>query len=254
MRKNHFFIRFGRHGGLMKEDTPGAGGDNTGGNSGAPASGGSESNNTGEAFDPATFWTGPNTQPSGAPAGESAPQGNESGGSSEGTNLQEVLTGHLESMTFGEPIFDATIAEQINNGDFTGIQSRMEASQRAAVRESLGMMVKILRPFAEQLTTQLRGEMSETFTTRDNTQALETMFPGAKNPAVRPMIQSIYDQALKNTGGNREKAVAQTKEMLKHAAGVTASDLDISVHSRGADDSGRGSNPTINWLDELSAR
>lgn len=261
MRKNRKQLyvghRLGLHGRLMR-DGEAQGGDNGGaaaGNSGGAASGGSESNNTGDGFDPASFWGSSESSSGQNPSGESASDNsNPNPGSSEGQSLQEILTGRLESMTFGDPVFTAEVTQQINEGNFDGFHQRLDGALRGAVRESLGMMVQVLRPFAEQINQTIEERLSSTLTNRDNAQALESLFPGAKNPAVRPMIQSIYDQALKNTKGNREAAVKQTKEMLKHAAGITADDLDISVHARGADDSGRPANPTTNWLDELTER
>lgn len=230
------------------------GGDNNGGNSGGSANPGSDSNNDGQTFDASAFWGNSEEGAGTNPSGESASNqpGSESG-SSGGQNLQEVLTGRLESMAFGDPIFNAEIAEQINSGNFEGVEARIQGQLRNAVRGSLGLMVQIMKPFAEQLTNQMREEMSGTFNSRDDNQALETMFPAAKNPQVRPIVNSIFTQALKNTKGNRAEAVKQTKEMLKLAAGVTADDLDLSIAPRGAEDSGRPAT-AVNWLDELSVR
>lgn len=241
----------------LLKDGEGEGGNNQsaeGGNSDTGATGGSDSNNAGTAFDPAAFWADPNPDAGQSPSGESATgqQGEESGSS--GGNLQEVLTGRLESMTFGDPVLNDDIAREINEGNFEGFQKRLEASQRNAVKHAMGMMVQILRPFSEQLTAQMRGEMQTTFNSRDNSETLESMFPAAKNKSARPVIQNIYDQALKNTKGDRASAVAQTKEMLRFLGNQTADDLDITVHPRGAEDSGRPASPTTNWLDELSGR
>lgn len=256
MRRGHNFIRLGLHGRLMKdgEGEGGAtGGDNGQGNSDAGGSGDGESNNDGQAFDPKAFWGGSDSDGNPDPSGESAQGAGDDESGSSGESLQEVLTGRLEKMTFGEPVFTAEVAEQFAAGDFKGVEERIQAQMRASVRNSMSMMVQILRPFSEQLMTQAREEMQQTFTGRDNNEALETTFPAAKNPAVRPMIQGIYTQALKNAKGNRAEAVKQTKEMLKFAAGVTADDLDISVAPRGSEDSGRPA-PNIDWLDELTGR
>ena len=264
MRKNLYFspaMRRGLHGGLPKAppgEGEGGGGvaggdDNFGGNPGGGASGAGESNNGGQDFDATSFWGNSEGGDGSDPSGESAQGGAGDGSGSSGESLQQVLTGRLESMTFGEPVFTPEIAEQINAGNFEGVESRIQTQMRNSVRNALSMMVSILKPFSEQLTEQMRGEMNNMFNSRDDSSALETMFPAAKNPAVRPMIQSIYMQALKNSKGNREKAVSQTKEMLKFAAGVSAEDLDITVNPRGAGDEGRPQTAT-NWLDELTVR
>ena len=263
MRKGYYFVRFGRHGRLMR-DTDGAGGGtpggdagNAGGNSGDSAQSGGDSNNSGEDFDPSAFWGGSGQGGSSASSEESAGgSGSDSntGGSSDGENISQTLTQQLENLSFGDPIFTNEIAEQINNGDFNGVQERFNAMGQNIVRQALSMTVQILRPFAEQIQSQMREEFQGTLTNRDNNDTLVRDFPAAKDPRVAPVIKQIFSQALKNTGNNRERAVSQTKEMLRFMAGQTASDLDLSVAPRGAEDSGRPINQNINWLDELSAR
>jgi hypothetical protein len=88
---------------------------------------------------------------------------------------------------------------------------------------------------------------------RDNETALVKDFPAAKDPRVAPVIKSIFDQALVKSKGNRELAVKQTKQMVALMANTTADDLELSVAPRGAGDS-RPSQPSINWLDELTGR
>lgn len=243
--------------------TPAGGGNNGGGqgegNGGSAASGGSDSNNTGDQFDPVAFWNGPAPAEGAAPSGESAGNnGGESGtnGNGGGGNQGEFaqqLTQRLNGLTFGDPIFNAEVAEQINEGNYDGVQQRFNAMGQQIVREALAMQVQILRPFAEQLLEQVRGETQQTFNQRDNTESLERLFPAAKNPAMAKTIRPIYDQALKNAGGNREKAVAQTKEMLRFMAGESAQDLNIEIAPRGSGDRG-GPTPNFNWLDELTGR
>ncbi len=236
----------------------GASGDNGqggGSNSDSGANGDSGQNNTGDQFDPASFWNGPAPADGSAPSGESAGNdGGESGNPGGGGNeLATQLTQQLTNMSFGDPVFNAEIAEQINGGDFTGVQDRLNAMGQSIVRQALSMQVQILKPFAEQILGRVREETNETFTNRDNKESLVTLFPAAKNPVMAKTIQPIYDQALKNAKGNREAAVAQTKEMLRFMAGEAAGDLSLDVAPRGQGD--RGTPPPItNWLDELTGR
>lgn len=238
----------------------GGGGNNSGGdtsgNAASGASNSSDSNNTGDNFDPSAFWNGPAPVEGAAPSGESASSNNsESGTQGEGNRSEFAtqLTERLEGLTFGDPIFNAEIAEQINSGDYNGVQERFTAMGRQIVRESMALQVQILRPFAEQLIEQMRSEVGQTLNTRDNTESLVTLFPAAKNPAMAKTIEPIYAQALKNTKGDRVKAVAETKQMLRFMAGESAADLNIEVAPRGQGDRG-GPTPNFNWLDELTGR
>lgn len=240
--------------------TPAGGGNNDaggdGGNAGESASGGADSNNTGNGFDPSAFWTGPAPDANAAPSGESASGGSGESDTQGGDNRGEFanqLTERLNGLAFGDPIFNAEVAEQINSGNFDGVQERLTAMGRNIVRESMALQVQILRPFAEQLIEQMRSEVGQTFNSRDNTESLVTLFPAAKNPVMAKTIEPIYAQALKNCGGDRAKAVSQTKEMLRFMAGESASDLNIEIAPRGQGDRG-GPTPNFNWLDELTGR
>lgn len=232
--------------------TPSAGESNAGGNPPTGATPGGESNNGGQDFDPASFWTGPAPSPAASPSGGSVP-GNESVPGNQQPSLQETLSTQLESMLFGDPIFDQAIAAEINEGNFEGVQKRFESMMQTGVRQAMQMNVQILRPFAEQMMNQMREEFSSTMNGRDNEESLVKDFPVAKDPKIAPIVQQIYTQALKNTNNDRTKAVANTKEMLRVMAGVTADDLQLTVAPRGEGDY-RPHNTDTNWLDEMTSR
>lgn len=268
MRRNYFGITNpGFYRGIPIRDgeghpagSPGGGGNNggdTGGGNGSDsASGGGDSNNTGDGFDAAAFWNGPAQGDDAAPSGESASGNDSESGTRGGDQRSEFATqlqGRLDALTFGDPIFNEEIAGQINEGNYQGVQERLTSMNRAVVRESLSMVVSILRPFSEQLLEQVRGEVGQTFNNRDNTESLERLFPAAKNPVMAQTIRPIYEQALKNQKGDRDKAVAQTKEMLRYLAGESAEDIGIDIAPRGEGDR-RPPTRNFNWLDELTGR
>lgn len=249
-RRRFMFPKEGEQGGTTGGNNGGA----AGGNAGESGNTGQESNNTGDQFDAEAFWRGP------APAGGTGASGESATGgtgqqqeSGTGGDLNTQLTQQLSSMTFGDPIFTAEIAEQVNGGDFSGVQKNMEAAMQQAVRQSLAMNVQILRPFAEQMMNQMREEFGSTLTNRDNQDTLTKDFPAAKDPRVAPAIKQIFDQALKNTGGDRTKAVAQTKSMMALMANVTGGDVGLTVAPQGSEDS-RPAQPVVNWLDEITGR
>lgn len=244
---------------MRAPDHPGDGG---GGNNAAPPPAGnsgdstsetSEQNNTGNEFDPAAFWNSPASAGDGAPSGESGAGKQGESGTQEPSNFGQELATRLSTLTFGDPVFNDEVAGQINEGNFTGVQDRLNAMGQSIVREALAMQVKILRPFAEQLMEQVRQETNQTFNNRDNVESLERLFPAAKNPAMAKTIQPIYDQALLNAKGDRTKAVEATKEMLRFMAGESAKDLGVEVLPRG-EGGMRSPSPNTNWLDELTSR
>lgn len=236
---------------------PDNGGDNAAGGQGNPTPGSgvpaSESNNAGDTFDPTSFWDSPPEDNGGAPPGESASTTTPPAGTEEKGGFAQTLTTQLQSMTFGDPIFNAEVAEQINAGNFEGVEKRFQSQLQTAVRQGLALNVQVLRPFAEQLMQQMRDEFGSTLSQRDDTDTLTRDFPAAKNPQVAPMIKQVFEQALRRTKGNRSEAVAQTKQMIALMASTTADDLQLDVAPRGAGDS-RPQVSAINWLDELSGR
>jgi hypothetical protein len=223
----------------------------TDGNSSQTSNNDSSSNNTGDQFDPTAFWGGS------APGGESAPNGESVGGDggesgAESVDIKQQLVQRLDGLSFGN-VLDENIVSQMSEGNFEAFHKNLNEMGKQMVRESLAMQVQILKPFAEQLIKQVRNEQQQTLSTRDNEEALVKLFPAAKNPDVAKAIRPIYDQALKNNKGNREKAVADTKQMLRFMAGHSAEDLGIEVNTRGQGERG-GPSPSLDWIDELTAR
>lgn len=240
----------GHPGGIAESGADNASG-GQGNSGGDPANPDPTQNNNGEGFDPSTFWDSPSEEPGAAPSGESAGSTTPSEGNSDGSFAQQ-LTNQLSTMTFGEPVFTPEVAEQINQGDFSGFEKRIQAQMQQAVRHALAMNVQVLRPFADQLMAQMRGEFGSTLNDRDNNDTLTRDFPAAKDPRVAPVIKRVFEQALTNTRGDRAKAVAQTKQMIALLTNTAAGDLDLEVAPRGPGDS-RPAAPT-NWLDELTGR
>src|SRR3546814_19066665 len=75
--------------------------------------------------------------------------------------------------------------------------------------------------------------MQGMFEGRDDQSQLTKDFPAAADPTVGPMIQSVFNQAPKNTEGDRTKAVAQTKKMISLLARSHGRDLTLNVAPRG---------------------
>jgi hypothetical protein len=196
-------------------------------------------NNTGDTFDATSFWG-------------TEPDASESGDGPDPTVVQENLTQQLANLDFGGELFSADLATQINEGNFEGINARMQEIGTNMVKQSLAMTVSILRPLTEQIMGQVRDEINGTLTNRDDGEQLTRDFPAAKDPNVRPVVENLYRQALRNTKGNRTEAVAQVKSMMSLVTKSTADDLGLDVAPRGAEDFGRSRSPAINWLDELS--
>lgn len=266
MRKNHYFagrrgwsrneVRLGR---LIRDgeghgETQPAAGDNAGGNSGqTPGNGGESQNNSGERFDPAAFWQGPAPENKGASSGESATSKSGESGTESQNNFATQIATQIEGLNFGD-VMTPEIAEQLSNGDFAGFQKNFQQVGQQIVRHALAMQVQILRPFAEQLMQEMRGELDGKFSSRDDNDTLVKDFPAAKNPTMAKTIRPIFDQALKNARGDRTVAVRQTKEMLRFMAQEASGDLGFEIVTTGEGGGSRQNVQTTNWLDTLTGR
>lgn len=223
-----------------------------GGNLSGGMSAESVNNNTGEAFDADAFWG--SQDPAGSGSSDSESASGDQPGSGTGETLRNELTQRLDSLDFGGPVFTQEMAAQINEGNFDGFNQSVNKALGQAVRQSLGLAVSVLRPFGDQIMSQVNSRIEEVLGGRDDSDQLIRDFPTAKDPKVRPVVENLYKQALKNTSGNREAAVQQVKSMLRLVSTSVADDLNLDVAPRGSGDSGRPSTPAVNWLDELSAR
>lgn len=262
-RRALFLHRDVIRGRYLKDDQPGGGtsasnptpapanGGASVGNSSSGATGDSEQNNTSGAFDPASFWQG--QEPGGAPSSDSeSADGNDS--ASDANNLRDTLTERLNNLQFGEPVITQETFEAAQSGDFSGLQAGLNKALAQAVQQSLGLSISVLRPFADQMMTEVEARINGRLGERDDNDQLIKDFPAAKDPKIRPVVDNLYKQALKNTKGDRSAAVEQVKEMMRLMSTSVADDLGLNVAPRSADDSGRPPNRAVNWLDELSSR
>src|SRR3546814_6045347 len=95
------------------------------------------------------------------------------------------------------------------------------------------MSATLMRAYGDRLLEPVRGEMQGMFEGRDDQSQIAKDFPAAADPTLGLMIQSVFNQALKNTKGDRTKAVAQTKKMISLMARRTGGDLNLNVAPSG---------------------
>jgi hypothetical protein len=225
--------------------TPNPGGGNPGGGGGPESS----QNNTSQDFDATSFW---GSQGSDDPSSSNPESVSNDDSGSDNIELRDSLTERLNALNFGEPVMTREIFDAASNGDFTGFQTALNGALGQAVKQALGLSVSVLKPFADQIMADVRNEISSTMGQRDDADQLTRDFPAAKDPKIRPVVDNLYRQALKNTKGDRSSAVQQVKEMMRLMSTSVADDLGLNVAPRSADDSGRPQT-AVNWLDELTS-
>lgn len=227
-------------------------GDNGDVNSGGGGNDSNSGDNAGDDAELAAFWSGSSDgNGNNSDSSEGSVDSNSSEGTNDGDTTATDLANQLNNLNFGS-IFDAAVVTEINEGNFDNFNQRYNQALQNSVRQSLMLNVQVMRQYGERIMEQMRGEFAGTLEGRDDQSQLIKDFPAAANPLVAPVIQNVYSQALKNAGGDRVKAVAQTKRMIAMLSRNTSGDLGLNVAPQSEHDV--SPTPQTNWLDELMGR
>jgi hypothetical protein len=222
----------GDHGSNQQQNNDGNAGDSNG-------TGGTGENNNGQEFNPEGFWEDPQEQASqnGTPTPTPAPNQQDDPGKTLGTQLNEGL----QALKFDD-LFTTDIADQIANGDLKGANERFQTLAREAVKQSVVMNTQVVKAFGQQIMSRVEAMIAEKFGGEKNDAALVAAFPSAKDPAVYKTVKGIFDQSMKHTNGNRDKAVEMTRGMLKFVTTKSSADLGLDTEPP----AGRGDTMTDN--------
>lgn len=203
------------------ENDSGGGGDNGGGNSGTQEKSAETPDNAGGAFDPTKFWDKP---PANALETPGKPGSVDSTGKqvapaeeSEGTKIGKTFSERLTNLNLGGPIFTDDIMAKAAEGDVKGLNDAISAQSKAAVQHAVMMSAELMKAHQDVMLSRVQTMIQEALGGRDKQQTLESEFPQlASNPAMRPMIQGIFDKAMENSKGDRAAAVSMTRTMLQY--------------------------------------
>lgn len=178
-------------------------------------------NNSGQQFDPAGFWSDPANQ-QGQNGSQNQSQNNEPNDDEFSSTLINDIRG------FAPPtIFDSDIATQIGEGNLEGVNQRMQQYGQNVLQQSMVLMARILQRFEGQIDQRISGAITSNSTQQNDTQLLEKNFPTYSRPEVRPVIQGVFAQSLKHTGGDRNKALEMTRGMLRSMGQLGGEDFGI---------------------------
>jgi hypothetical protein len=183
---------------------------NGGGDSGESQNGGQQSNNSGQSLDYSGFWQDPEAAQTPEPGSQTQQQSNQQ----QQPNLGQQLNQQITDFNVGD-IFTRDVAQQIADGDMSGVNQALVTMSQQVMRQGLAMNVQVMRQFGESFMAQMRQEMRDFMSSRDNESSLESAFPTiANDPGARQTVESVFNQSMKHTGGDRKKAIAMTKDML----------------------------------------
>jgi len=172
------------------------------------------------------------------------------------TQASQALGGELKQMIDNfappSPVFSKEIAEKIAEGDFDAANQAMAASHKATIQTSVMAAAKLVGAVAQRMQADFDQRINAAFGNKDNSDFLQQNFPQAKNPALAPMVERVWNQSLLNTKGDRKEAVKMTRAML-NAMGTEFAPDDI---RRAPDDSTAGVNTAASrsFVDSLLER
>ena len=215
--------------------------------------GGQTQDNTGQEFDGNSFWDQPSAEATGTPGQPgSAESGAPAGGQNDAAEFGKQLSARLDAIAF-DPAFTEEIARQVEQGDLSGINKTMAANHQKAVRESVVLTAQLMQKSQEALLTKVQSMIDQKLGTRDTNKTLEENFSMAKDPALRPIVQSVFDQAMLKAKGNRTVAVAETQKMLKVLGVRGAKDMGITTPPASPEDTFT-SDAATSLVEELMGR
>lgn len=217
---------------------------NAGGGSGDSGNAGAGENNTGQEIDLDKFWESPEPEPK---PGEQQKSG------SEEDNLGNKIQTAIAQTNFGEFMTPAVMAELAEN-KFDGFNKSINTAMQGAVTKAVELNAEILGKFGTALFEKVSQLIDEKSTTKDNADFLSKQIPSANNPKLRPLVDSVYAQALKINGGNRDKAIATTKAMMRTMTQSIAGDLNLNVVDADEAESFSPATSSVNWVSELMAK
>jgi uncharacterized glyoxalase superfamily protein PhnB len=229
--------------------------DNQGGNDGTQNNESSNENNSGSGFNPEAFWNEPDAGKSNSPSGGSAESGKPASGDQQSTDpiqsaAQEIQK-QFDAISFGEA-FNAETIKAMEEGDMTKINQVLQTQHRQVITNTLQLAGKIIQLNNERMEARFQQMVDAKFGNRDNSDTLLKEFPAARDPAVRPMIEGVFNQAMKHANNNRVKAVEMAKDMLKYMGKTSAADLGLQL-PQSADDISLTDN-SRSLVDELLGR
>lgn len=231
----------------------GGGGNNTDANSNTNTQSNQEGNNTGQEFKPESFWDDPAPSEPSVPAkGDSAADDSKGVGSPSDNGLGTAIQEQISKFQAPEVMTKEAIEAIGENGDYSKFNENMSKAMQGALEQSIGMSVKVVQAVAGELIKMMDTKIQSSLTTKDNYSQLKEAIPSAKDPAVAPMIESIYERALTLTKGDPTKAVTMTKQMLRAMAEGTSKDIDLNVAPVSPDSEGMTPTPKTNWLEALN--
>jgi len=136
----------------------------------------------------------------------------------------------MDGLDFGAGIeSNEEIMEQLAKGDFTKLNEGLQAMHKQGAMENLKVTANLLQTFQTEMHQFVKDSISSAANTKESTDTMLDAFPMAKNPALRPMVEAVFTQAMERSGGDRAKATSETKAYLANMKTAMANGESLAV-------------------------
>jgi len=127
--------------------------------------------------------------------------------------LGQQLGGLIQNFK-GPEAFTKEIADAIADGDLAKANESFAARDQAVLKQSAVLAAQLVGGMLDRFSAEIDKKIETAFGSKDSEATLEQNFPLAKDPAMRPMVQRVWEQALTNSKGDKQKAIRLTRGML----------------------------------------
>lgn len=165
---------------------------------------------------------------------------------------QKTLAQQLQESTGSfsiAPVMTQEVMAEIAEGKSDLFEASLKKNMQSVLQKSQEQQFLVLQEFGTKLFGHIEQMIEKKFGTKETSDFLETNFPSAKDPELRPFIQMTFDQAMTLHKGNKERAISATKEMLRTLAQGTAKDIGFNA-SQEKENSGAN----LDWVKLLGSK
>lgn len=110
--------------------------------------------------------------------------------------------------------FSKEIADAIAEGNLDGVNEALTKSHQETIKTAVQISAKLIGAVMDRMTKDFDRRIQGGFQQRDETAFLKQTFSQAKTEAGFPVVQRVWEQAMKNSNGDRAKATRLTRGML----------------------------------------
>lgn len=132
------------------------------------------------------------------------------------TNPQQTVDSILGSLKFTELSQEEQNA--IANGDMQILQRKMHDVSRSAVQNTLLLTAKMMQSQQESMRAEFQRMMQTQLQDFQNRNSLVSDLPIADDPSMRPIVEGIFNTALRKSGNDAKKAKEMTRKFLSVVA------------------------------------